>query len=288
MKALQLLQLVPMVGREVQVEGCNVRLCACKAAPDVAVCYETTPRVPGGNDGYISCITQMSVIFTGKFIIFDKSVHTDNPRFHVLRNVQQLNVLFPQVAPLTADQVMGLQRLFIDDRRAHRRANRRDRNQEAEIAYADRFVEAMRERRLLPPPDADLFLPDTIQFMRVIQDEEEEEDADLLRAQEESLRTFDREREARGEDPDPSTRPQRKRRIDEAWEAKLRDAEPIVEGAPVCIACKDHKATIVFVPCEHQVMCDTCFRSMWSIMGIDRVCPGCRTPVDTIMRPFSM
>jgi hypothetical protein len=74
------------------------------------------------------------------------------------------------------------------------------------------------------------------------------------------------------------------RAIKRSWQDVLRaDAEPAAAGQPVCIACKEHRASICFLPCAHMPMCDVCARS-W--MEATPKCPVCRADCVDLVRPF--
>lgn len=72
-----------------------------------------------------------------------------------------------------------------------------------------------------------------------------------------------------------------------SWQDILKpQGEPTEPGDAVCITCAKMKATVCFVPCGHQVMCDTCVRHMWSLRNVNKVCPICRQAVLQITRPI--
>jgi Zinc finger, C3HC4 type (RING finger) len=67
------------------------------------------------------------------------------------------------------------------------------------------------------------------------------------------------------------------------WVETLRrfPSEPAVPGVhPKCIVCLESRATVAFVDCGHQVMCDPCACTFWSQPGGPmRQCLICRKPI---------
>ena len=76
-------------------------------------------------------------------------------------------------------------------------------------------------------------------------------------------------------------------RLQEGWETVLRDAEPLVEGQPLCIVCLCNRASICLVECGHQVMCDACVRVMWTRADVKHNCPVCQAECAIITRPIT-
>jgi hypothetical protein len=68
-----------------------------------------------------------------------------------------------------------------------------------------------------------------------------------------------------------------------AWVEPLRGykSEPAIPGVhPTCLACLESRATLAFVDCGHQVMCDECACDFWSQPGgPKRQCLVCRKPI---------
>lgn len=57
-------------------------------------------------------------------------------------------------------------------------------------------------------------------------------------------------------------------------------AEEALPGDPLCVACKENKASYCFLPCYHQVACDKCASAM------QESCPVCRGKPDELIRPI--
>jgi hypothetical protein len=71
------------------------------------------------------------------------------------------------------------------------------------------------------------------------------------------------------------------------WAAVLHErSDPLIGGGGgedeiACVVCMDSRASICFVDCAHQVVCDECVRIMWTRSDLARQCPVCRTEVTT-------
>jgi hypothetical protein len=66
------------------------------------------------------------------------------------------------------------------------------------------------------------------------------------------------------------------------WMMRLK---PVEEGDN-CVVCKDAKATIMFLPCQHQCACDNCARILMDPGG-PRKCPICRAGLSNeLARPI--
>lgn len=102
-------------------------------------------------------------------------------------------------------------------------------------------------------------------------DDEEDDDAELALALTASL-----------QQPQPQAPP---RVLKRTWQDVLEQSRdtPAQPGQAVCIACRDNRASICFLPCAHQAMCDSCARS-W--MEANPQCPICRSPCEDLIRPF--
>jgi len=59
-------------------------------------------------------------------------------------------------------------------------------------------------------------------------------------------------------------------------------SDPLRAGDPECITCNAHRASVCFMPCNHQIMCDECVRKL----GAACCCPVCRAPVGGVARPI--
>ncbi len=71
------------------------------------------------------------------------------------------------------------------------------------------------------------------------------------------------------------------------WSDIAREtADEIVKGQPKCVVCKAKRATICFVECNHQAVCDECVREIWTRTDVKHECPVCRTPCAQIVRPM--
>lgn len=67
------------------------------------------------------------------------------------------------------------------------------------------------------------------------------------------------------------------------WVEPLRrfKSEPAIPGVhPKCVCCLESRATLAFVDCGHQVMCDECACAFWSQPGgPKRQCLVCKQPI---------
>jgi Zinc finger, C3HC4 type (RING finger) len=79
--------------------------------------------------------------------------------------------------------------------------------------------------------------------------------------------------------PLPEEQPEKKRQ-----RKILKEAEPCKEGEEACITCLEHRKSICFVPCGHQVMCDSCTQTLLDNYKV--LCPICRDPVESVVRPI--
>jgi hypothetical protein len=76
--------------------------------------------------------------------------------------------------------------------------------------------------------------------------------------------------------------------VEEAWLTVLKEkADPIKPGQPVCVVCKDKRASICFITCGHQVTCDECCLIMRQLPNAMRNCPICRLLPRSIVRPIT-
>lgn len=94
-----------------------------------------------------------------------------------------------------------------------------------------------------------------------------DEDAELQSVLNHSLETYDAGRKS----PSP------------AWVEPLRcfKSEPAVPGVhPLCVSCLVSRASVAFVDCGHQVICDECACAFWSQPeGFKKQCLICRKPI---------
>lgn len=80
-----------------------------------------------------------------------------------------------------------------------------------------------------------------------------------------------------GDDPDP---------LPDDISRILKRPDELQAGGHACIICMEWRASICFVPCGHQQMCDDCVSQWWHKQcGNNWSCPMCRTPIDAIVRP---
>jgi len=76
-------------------------------------------------------------------------------------------------------------------------------------------------------------------------------------------------------------------KLQPSWESVLKQSEhPKSDFDPICMVCQEHKATICFVQCSHQVACDECVRIYFSNANSKRECFVCREYCETIIRPI--
>jgi hypothetical protein len=157
---------------------------------------------------------------------------------------------------------------------------------EAETEFANQFFANVAAGRRTRAPDPDMFqgavffMPNSgrITIVHNSSSSSDEDDANLQAALDASMNH-----------PQPyisDTPPrEKKRRVPPTWLSVLKTPEPIVAGAPSCIACHSHRASICFVDCGHQVMCDACVRQMCEMPGVSKACPVCRCESECILRP---
>lgn len=72
----------------------------------------------------------------------------------------------------------------------------------------------------------------------------------------------------------------KKRKLDEI----LKAPEPVSDGEQGCVVCYVNRASVCFVDCGHQVLCDVCVKKLWT--SVKRECPVCRNPSFYIVRPL--
>lgn len=63
-------------------------------------------------------------------------------------------------------------------------------------------------------------------------------------------------------------------------------ADEIVAGQPMCVVCRLKRATICFVDCNHQAVCDECVREIYTRTDVNHECPVCRKSCAQIARPI--
>lgn len=85
--------------------------------------------------------------------------------------------------------------------------------------------------------------------------------------------------------------PKKKRSLPADWPCVLKPAVLLssssVSHEAVCLTCTEKVATVCFVPCGHQVLCDDCVRTMWEMQGVARKCPVCTQEPESIVRPVT-
>ncbi len=71
------------------------------------------------------------------------------------------------------------------------------------------------------------------------------------------------------------------------WSAIVHEqGDDVVPGQPVCLVCPDKRASICFVDCGHQVLCDACVRTIWERTDLKHECPTCRSACTQVARPI--
>lgn len=245
------------------VKGAVVRETVIRASDPIARAKKLQQRL-GGCPLYLFCVNTPS----------SGNVHTINSVADVMSVFQ---------VTLTARECADLQKLFDTHSRGsitNRTFENSETQEDAEIGYSDQFFSSMRAGQYMPPPDNDLFhgaiffTPNNNRITIVRTNSEEEEDQ-LRQAIEASLR----------DSPTLGPSSEKKRRTTPpSWLSILKEPEPIMTGAPSCITCHAHRASICF-DCGHQVMCDLCVRQMCELPGVRRACPVCRCESDYILRP---
>lgn len=249
--------------------------------------YESAIRQPGGLSGFMGEIKLLAMTFRGPILVFDTNATLVMDNVFIVNHVGIIQSVLDIV--VQSDQAESLRKLLLESYKPSRLPTPRTRGED-EMAYADRFVEAMRNGRHIEPPDARLFSHRSIilnnptvvmsptGMMTVIQGNDDdainEEDADFLRAQQESLQFVE------------SPQPRRIRKIAPSMASVLRDAELAQQGDAVCITCTVNRASILLVDCGHQCMCDVCMKQMMELPGVKRNCPCCRLEFTAISRPI--
>lgn len=158
---------------------------------------------------------------------------------------------------------------------------------EAETEFANQFFLNRRHGRRTRAPDSDLFqgavffTPNRgritiVQNSSSSSSDEDPDDRNLRLAIEASMNQTQ---------PFLEESPEKKRRVPPTWISVLKEPEPIASGAPSCITCHSYRASICFVDCGHQVMCDSCVRQMCELPGVRKTCPVCRCASECILRP---
>lgn len=162
---------------------------------------------------------------------------------------------------------------------------------DAEQEFSNQFFSAVRAGQHMPAPDPDLFQgavffnpsSDRITIVQTNNNNNNSSDEELRMALELSMH-YPQPIHDGEESPEKK---KRRRSAPPSWESILKEPEPIVPGQPVCITCPSHRASICFIPCGHQVMCDLCVRQMCELPGVRRACPYCRDAPDSILRPIT-
>lgn len=219
----------------------------------------TVPRVPGGVQGFWDKAKTLFSVIHAPIYIFNKGLETrppDTPN-HVKINASTLELCHVVNAgthfEVSEEQQMDLQ-----------------------VALTARRVNNVIHTRLVSPPEfIRQWQPLPVRRRLEREDEGEEDDPDLALGIQLSLQEEDK--------------PLKKLRIlPTDWKFVLKEkSEPIAkEGDPVCKVCLEHRPSICFVPCGHQVACDECVRIMWTESKIHQVCIVCKTPVENITRPI--
>lgn len=149
---------------------------------------------------------------------------------------------------------------------------------EAETEFANQFFANLSAGRRTRAPDPDLF-QGAVFFMpsqgriTIVQNSSSDDDdqTNLQAAIDASMNVVEPERV------------RQKRKVPPTWLSVLKEPEPIVPGMPSCITCYSYRASICFVDCGHQVLCDVCVRRMCEIAN--KACPLCRCESECILRP---
>lgn len=89
------------------------------------------------------------------------------------------------------------------------------------------------------------------------------------------------------DDDDDNHRPRRRRRMCPKWQDVLKESTLAQTGEAMCITCCDKAASVCFVPCGHQIMCDDCVKTMWEASDIEKKCPVCTRVPRSIVRPVT-
>ncbi len=70
------------------------------------------------------------------------------------------------------------------------------------------------------------------------------------------------------------------------WEIKLKQDEVAKVGDALCCVCLTSRASIAYVECGHQIICDGCFKACFTRTSLKHECQVCKTPVVSIIRPM--
>lgn len=200
----------------------------------------------------------------------------------VISSIADFSALFQ--IPLTPAECNELQEVFSEHQpTTQRNMVNSETTGEAEIEFSNQFFSAVRAGRHIPAPDSDMFrgavffTPNT-ESITIVQTSSDEDETQLRRALEISMYY---------PQPIQEESPEKRRRVTPAsWLSVLKNPEPSSPGYPNCIYCESHRATICFVPCGHQVMCDSCVRQMCELPDVRKICPCCRGHPDEICRPI--
>lgn len=158
---------------------------------------------------------------------------------------------------------------------------------EAETEFANQFFANVAAGRRTRAPDPDLFqgavffMPSQGRITIVQNSSSDDDDQTNLQAAIDASMNYAQPIHDDADHP----RVRQKRKVPPTWLSVLKEPEPIVAGMPSCITCHSHRASICFVDCGHQVMCDMCVRQMCELPGVRKTCPVCRCESECILRP---
>ena len=80
-----------------------------------------------------------------------------------------------------------------------------------------------------------------------------------------------------------------RKRLKIMTEEEIEDAEGEEKELPIeecCCVCKVRLKTVMFDPCQHQVVCDNCAETLMKQEGSgERKCPVCRERIEDLFRP---
>ncbi len=229
-------------------------------------CHSTVVVTAGGMQGFMDRVQEViAPTFTGLILLFDREAggrRTNERRVILVRT--GIEVADALQLPLTTTQREAIRTQLNDGYRINRppsygpvNASARQTHEQHQ-AYADRFAEAMMNGRHIEPPPEEVYGASTVvQIMR----------------------------------PDPIEGirlqvPVAATQGTAHMVSKLKAPTAIVIGSPICCTCQDKMATVAFIPCGHQSLCDECTRTLIG-QGGQLMCVICRAVITDVLRVYT-
>lgn len=259
-----------------------------------SIVYTTAIHARGGHTGTMKRVALLCEEFSGTVLVMDKNipvsacreanVHT-NRKVIVVKSIADIVNNLPPAIHLDGAQKVLLRQTLFERRRRLTFESSNDTPQARRQAYADRMVDNYQQGTLMmdPPPQElwetqGVFMHQPTFIMFPTGNPQNTEDEEFTRAQDLSMEHHRVEQIRRHAQP---------RQLPAEWPSILKQAQLAQSGDCVCLTCADMAATVCFVPCGHQVMCDDCVRKMWAMPGVDRKCPMCSQTPLSIVRPVT-